>query len=206
VLMEFTGPFVLLDGAVLVPQFADLFHHTGAGWEQARSGSQLVSLASMDYRAQGVGHLGVLAAAVRYDSSSSASAPVAGAVQTFSVSTANYANSSNIQAQPQSIQTAESQAQCLTAGTCPVLQTGPGPVNTLLRGLVAVGLIIVIGATILALVVARRRQTPPPPHPNARLYPPGAAAGPAPAPPPKTTQEGQATPTESKPDPLDHLW
>ena len=194
------GPFALGEGVILVPASADLFGSATQNWTADQVGSAVVTMERLDVHPGSSydGHLPIIASGSSWVSSTAysgvsevpvgsgplpaAPAPSAAAISTF------------IQAQPESVSSAQSDQHCLLTGIgC---GSPSGPVSPV-RWIVLAGVATVAVAVIAMTLVARRRP-PAPVYPNSALYPPGAYApgAPSPAPPPPPAED----------DPLGHLW
>ncbi|MCI4319268.1 MAG: hypothetical protein L3K23_03935 [Thermoplasmata archaeon] len=201
--LSITGPFDLREGILLVPLGADLFGGAGHDWSGAESSAETADTSALDLALHGVGHFGLLATATGY----------AGAVanpnqpgSTPSVTPSAAPSGVQLQGQPESVQSAQQNSDCLVTSTCP----GSGPPSALgrgtLGGLVVASLLTAAVVGLVLTIAARRRPVRPPKRRSAPGYPAGAA-GPTPA--------AQATSAEAAPavaetpdaaDPLDHLW
>lgn len=196
------GPFALREGFLFLPTSADAFGGGEAAWADYSNGSAQATTATLD-----LGHaatrLGLLASATAF-APQPADPSTLGTVALLPATAASPSGGAVVQGQPESVAESQSGMNCLVAGTCQS-SGGPGGPGHLLSG----GLVVIVGvivvATVLALVVVERRRIPPPTHPNAGLYPPGAAISPGAAPrPPAGAVRGAPPPPEE--DPLGHLW
>lgn len=204
--LTIAGPFSVREGILILPAEADYFG-TGVHAPTATNSGTAAFLGTiLDVRSHSGSHFGLMASAATMNSNSGygGTGPVL-APHAMVVSPTDQTGGVRMQAQPESVATAQQWSQCLAGqGSCPGL-AGVGPVRTL--ALLLVVSIVVVGLIASALVVDRRRQTPPAPRPNAALYPTvdaRAVQGPPPGavfprPPP-------GPPVPEEPDPLGHLW
>ena len=103
-----------------------------------------------------------------------------------------------VQGQPESVNQAAQNEQCLAVGSCSA-QSGPAEPLREIFGVLAVTILVAI---VIAVVVQRRRQLPSPVYPNAQLYPIGAPLTAIPAEPRRPADPEK----EPEPDPLGNLW
>lgn len=202
--LSVSGPFALREGFLLLPIASDAFGGGDAAWSDYSNGSVDASTASLDV-APNAPHLGLLASATAYAPLPAPASSLGAAALVTPVATTSQ-GSGVVQAQPESVAASQAGMSCLTAGNCTV-PTGPGGAlgrSPLLPGLVVAGALLFVVVLAIA-VVAERRRLPPPRHPNALLYPPGAAGVVAQGSAPPTSGT-ESPPAEPAPDPLDHLW
>jgi hypothetical protein len=191
-----SGPFSVREGFIVLPGGADLF--TGSGsWLGQSSGAQSAGTAALDYGSSARGHAPIDASATGYTGSSTE--PDTASLVAASP-TADNAGATTLQAEPETVGQASSQANCYLSSTCIGGGGTPGP-HAGLGGLVVLT-VAVVGLTVVVvgLVVARQPPRKDPPAPNANLYPPGAAA----AAPPSARPAAPVPPPQD--DPLGHLW
>jgi hypothetical protein len=191
-----SGPFSVREGFILLPNGADLFDGRG-GWLGQSSGEQSASTTALDYGAHGLGHTAIDASATSYSGSSEnldSASPVA------AVGPSDATGSATLQAQPETVADANSQANCDLSDSC-LSVGGKSPAHAGLGTAIVLG-VAVVGLTVVVvgLVVARQPPRKDPPTPNANLYPPGAAA----RPPPPGRPAAPVPPANE--DPLGHLW
>lgn len=215
--LEFTvtGPFTVREGMIFVPADADLL---GPSSPAASEDGPAQADESAGTTSIGVGnahlpHLGLLTSASTFASASqggsfaSPSTPASGPspslrgpVRPAVLPLNETSGPVTLQAQPETVTTAQQSTACLLSGNCPI---PAGPATIRAAGLLVAGL-VVVAVVAATLLVARRRQVPPPPRPQAELYPPvGAGRAPAPTVPPGA--RGVPTPPPEG-DPLGHLW
>ncbi|HEV2429441.1 MAG TPA: hypothetical protein VGV64_06330 [Thermoplasmata archaeon] len=201
--LQVAGPFSIWDGLLLVPAASDLYGASGtAGWSSVATGTQSASTASVDVGARGtLGHLPVLASAVRFSSAATnngTTAPSVGPSNALTTDSVPFDGPAPtvIQGQPEGVSVAQSSAGCLIAAC-----STPGAAGRLPMGTLVVAAVVGLGAVIGGIAVARRQPPKSPPvSPTAALYRAGAAAGGR-----KTERPNPAEPVE-EPDPLGHLW
>lgn len=210
IVLHLHGPFDLIEGTMLVPAGADILGGSTGDWSSSRNGPQSASTAGVEFAAQGAGQYRVLASSTNYNAGTASDLVASTQVQVAGLSPLapplpGPSTGAIIQAQPESVSSAQSGADCLLSptgcaagGTTPVRFAGAG-------GLIALAAVIGLAALLIGLVAGRRR-VPPAPRPNASLYPPGAALAPFPpvrAAPGTTPPASPEAPTD---DPLEHLW
>ncbi len=194
------GPFHLHEGFLLLPGESDVFAGGGTAWSSYQNDSASASTSAVNIAPHSP-HLGLLASATSYAPQSSSPSSV-GAIAAVSPVSATTTGGAVVQAQPESVSDAVQGSACLIAGNCASSPLAPGGKSV--AGAFGLLLVAVLVATVIAiaLVVSRRRTIPPPSHPNARLYPPGAALSPA-----EPRSNPRAPPPEPPADdPLGHLW
>ncbi len=197
-------PFHLGDGVFFLPQPTDVFGDSGQAWQEPQPGNTSAATNAVNVAAGDRGHFSLFASATTYMPSATDVAPAS----PTSLAPADGPAPATLQAQPEAVSLAQSNQNCLIAGTCPA--QGPGGPGARVLGPAGLGIVVVaVAASTLAVIVAveRRRETPPR-HPNARLYPPASGGAPvtaAPPVPPRGALTGRA-PEEPEPDPLGHLW
>lgn len=193
-----TGPLRLREGFLFLPSTADLFGSSPPSGLPNGNGSVGESFSALDLAPSPGAHVGFLASATSYSSSSTASGTTA--IDDLTPASAP-AGALVVQAEPEGSVSVGCTVRA-TCGTSP--GSGPAPALRPL-GVVALGVAVVTVAAIGAAVVVTRRPKAPP-RPNAALYP--ALANPAPRPPEGRARAGSGpNETESTdPDPLAHLW
>lgn len=166
-----TGPFDDLDGAILMPHDADLFGDGAHGWGADELGGETVFTSNVDVGMDGFHHVRFVAASSAYSATDASLGSSAGMAPMGPTPAATSASPTYVQAQPESVATAQQRSGCLVSA-CPSAAPGllgPGAlVAGLVIGLAAVAALGAIGA------VAYRRRT-------ARR----TSAGPAPSDPPR---------------------
>ncbi|MCI4349132.1 MAG: hypothetical protein L3J93_02795 [Thermoplasmata archaeon] len=209
VALHIGGPFSAWEGFLLIPIGADLF---GGGstvpWGAQATGAQLASTSAVDVGARGsVAHLPILASVTSYAPRSTASGSVAvpttalvgSATLSTDVLPPDGPAATTIQAQPESVASAQQGVQCLLVGCAGPHGSTPRPFAPLL----GIGLVIVVLAAFVAVVAKRQPPRTPPASPNAALYPQAGAAVTPRAP---TRVPPTEPPSEAAEDPLGHLW
>ncbi|HEV2165532.1 MAG TPA: hypothetical protein VGS23_00920 [Thermoplasmata archaeon] len=210
--LSISGPFTSWEGIVLVPNDADLLAATSAPWAPDALGSQFAVPQTIDVQgASSLGHLPLLASATRYQPSATDSGAISldtgmttaltgpGSTGGNGSSPMDGPPASTVQAQPETVSSAEHSSNCLIAGCGPGVSALP-----IERGW-ALGIALVLIAVVVAIVLVKRQ---PPrtesPSRNAALYP-RTPVGEA-VPPPKSPGIGKSPPDGEAPDPLSNLW
>ncbi|MFZ1022813.1 MAG: hypothetical protein WAN87_01600 [Thermoplasmata archaeon] len=195
------APFDLRDGFILIPSSSDLFGSARHAWSDSQSGLTTTQLGNVDYYAGSSNHIGILATRQVYSSSpiaANANSSINGSFTEAEPPGLPNLQQVGVQGQPESVNQATQNQQCLTADSC---SPSAGPTSPL-RELIVVGAVIGLVVVGLALVVQRRRQLPAPVYPNAQLYPVGSPLAPNVSAPRSATE----SPKDSDPDPLGNLW
>jgi MYXO-CTERM domain-containing protein len=193
------APFDLRDGFILIPASSDLFGSARHAWSASQSGMTTTQLGNVDYSTTASGHIGILATRQVYSSTPvTANSSDAGSFTEATPPGLPTLQQVGVQGQPESVNQATQNQQCLTSESC---ASAVGPASPL-REIVVVAAVIGLVAVVLALVVQRRRQLPAPVYPNAELYPVGAPLTPTG---PRARSATEPT-KDSDPDPLGNLW
>ncbi len=193
------APFDLRDGFILLPASTDLFGTARHAWTPSQSGTTTTQLANVDYATTSSGHVGILATRQVYSSSPSATgASGIGAIVDAQPPGVPMLQQVGVQGQPESVNQAAQNEQCLAVGSCSA-PSGPASPLREIFGVLAVTILVAI---VIAVVVQRRRQLPSPVYPNAQLYPIGAPLTAIPAEPRRPADPEK----EPEPDPLGNLW
>ena len=187
------GPFHFREGLLLVPGSSDIFGRGDQSWAGYQNDSASAETSSVNFGAAAP-HVGFLASATSY-SPKTASPSAVGPVPSDSNGGAI------VQAQPESVASAESGMTCLKVGSCPqVGEAAPGRTAGNGGAVLLIALIVTGVLVASAVVVRRRREVPPPPHPNAQLYPAGQPFA------PRTPRSPRTPETPPPDDPLANLW
>jgi hypothetical protein len=198
-LLALSGPFDVFDGVIILPHMGDVFSgDVAAVGGQGLGFAPVATTSQVDYDS-GANHLGIAASASTFGPG------VAGSVPSSALTTATTSTSGGqIQAQPESVPTAQACAASLVSGgTCssstPWWNQQVGPFHTTGLELVALSIGVVALVAVLGVAVGRRPKTPPPVRvPNAQARVPAGAAGQV-APPARN-------PPQQPSDPLGNLW
>ena len=208
-----TGPFTTWEGFLLVPNTSDLLASSQAPWSSSSCGSQLASTQLIDLdHGPSSGHFPVRASAALYQPGVSDTGPVSlnsrlttalgssPPIGNGSATPTDGPAASTIQAQPESVATAQQSSHCLIA----VCGSGAGS-SVFGRGVWVLAGAAVAAVLVAALVIAKRQ--PPrrdPPSRNAALYPPVGLR--PPTTPPKENGNGKPIVGPDPTDPLGNLW
>lgn len=191
IVLAWTGPFDNLDGMILVPHAYNLFGAAEQSYDSEELGAQTVATSSLDLYVDSNHHIHFVAAAASYlaqdDTLATQSTATAKPVPAASTSP------TTVQAQPESVATAQRASTCLVGGC----SSGPSASTP---GLGVLGIAVVIGLVAVVVVGsvsvieyriwARKRAemgiTGTPSPIRAMAPPPGANYGTPPTAPPAT--------------------
>jgi hypothetical protein len=151
------GPFDLDDGLFVASHDANLFGGATQNWTIRALGASLASTSRIDLNIDRLHHVGrLLSAAATYSASDQSVGLTGGPTATGSVSTVS--PNGTLQAQPETVASAQTAAGCIVNACGTATGTTPGPANR--GGVELVAAIVVVGAVGVALVLMTRPKRP----------------------------------------------
>jgi hypothetical protein len=205
VMLTVGGPFSVREGTIWIPSSGDLWADTQGRLQGFALASIGASTDRLDLTTDAHGDLDLGASATGFTPMPDDAAVPPPPVPPTSVAVASQVGpgptpaGQEVQAQPESVQQAQSASDCLVNGCGP---SAPGVTHP---GLLIAAVAVAGLAALLAALVVSRRRAPKPPMGSAAAYPPAVARPAVPAPPPRNgTAPAPASNGES--DPLGNLY
>ncbi|MCI4345902.1 MAG: hypothetical protein L3K07_04020 [Thermoplasmata archaeon] len=203
IMLGVEGPFSVREGTIWIPTSGDLWADTQGRLQGFALASIGASTDRLDLTTDAHGDLDLGASATGFTPTPNDAqvTPPVGVAVASQVGPGPTPAGQEVQAQPETVQQAQSASSCLVNSCGPA---GSASSVTRLGLLVAAVAVIGVAALLAALVVSRRRAPKPPTGPAAS-YPPGAARPAVPVPPPRNGT-AHAPPSSSESDPLGNLY